>query len=276
MAMLTLESAPVRETIPFPNPYHSLPSVRLFGIEIAAATRAQVTAEVMRWVREPINRCRFVVTPNVDHLVQLHEGGPLCEAYEHANLVTADGAPIVAASRMFGKPLPERVTGSDLVPDLFNLTSAEQPLRVFLLGAAPGVAERAAENVHQRWPHVKVVGTDSPPLGFEKSEKESARILGLVRDASPDVLVVGFGAPKQELWVNKHRELLDTRVALCVGATIDFLAEEKARAPIWMQKLGIEFLHRVVTEPRRLFARYAHDAWVFPQILWKEYRQGGK
>lgn len=179
---------------------------------------------------------------------------------------------MVLASRLLRRALPERVAGSDLVPALFASANAARPLRVFLLGAAPGVAERAASRIAQQWPAVETVGVYSPPLGFERDDAENARIVKLVEAASPDVLVVGLGAPKQELWVHRHRQQIAAPVALCVGATIDFLAGEKRRAPRWMQRSGLEWLHRCASEPQRLAKRYARDAVIFPQLVWREWR----
>jgi N-acetylglucosaminyldiphosphoundecaprenol N-acetyl-beta-D-mannosaminyltransferase len=253
--------------------------IELFGVAIDPLRMDEAAGLVLSWVANRERRCRFVVTPNVDHVVMLQHHTALQAAYREAGLILADGAPVIWASRLLGKPLPERVAGSDLTPALFDLadetrTDEEQPLRVFLLGAAPGVAERAAANIHRRWPRVRVVGTYSPPLGFEKDAAENLRILARVADAQPDVLVVGLGAPKQELWVHEHAGKLEARVALCVGATIDFLAGEKSRAPRWMQQVGLEWLHRVLSEPRRLAARYAKDAWIFPQLVVREWWQG--
>jgi N-acetylglucosaminyldiphosphoundecaprenol N-acetyl-beta-D-mannosaminyltransferase len=157
------------------------------------------------------------------------------------------------------------------VPRLFATT--EQPLTVFLLGAAAGVAERAAANIRRQWPRVQVVGTYSPPLGFEDDAVENGRILAVVAAAAPDLLIVGFGAPKQELWVHQHHDQLGAKVALCAGATIDFLAGHRRRSPLWMREAGLEWLHRVITEPRRLAGRYARDAWLFPQLVWREWRR---
>jgi N-acetylglucosaminyldiphosphoundecaprenol N-acetyl-beta-D-mannosaminyltransferase len=177
----------------------------------------------------------------------------------------------VWASRLLGQPLPERVTGADLVPSLFDASDASRPLTVFLLGAMPGVADRAAKNIEAHWPHVKVTGTYSPPFGFERDARENERILEMIAEASPDVLVLGVGAPKQELWIHEHRDRVAARVALCVGATIDFLADEKPRAPQWMQQTGLEWCYRLASEPRRLVGRYARDAWLFPQLVWREW-----
>jgi N-acetylglucosaminyldiphosphoundecaprenol N-acetyl-beta-D-mannosaminyltransferase len=116
------------------------------------------------------------------------------------------------------------------------------------------------------------VGTYSPPSGFEDDPLENARIQAAIDSTAPELLIVGLGAPKQELWVHRHRHELRANVALCVGATIDFLAGHRRRSPVWMRRAGLEWLHRVCTEPRRLAARYARDAWVFPQLIWREWR----
>jgi N-acetylglucosaminyldiphosphoundecaprenol N-acetyl-beta-D-mannosaminyltransferase len=247
---------------------------RLFGIEIDALQLPEAVEQIFAWVGQQEHRCRYVVTPNVDHTVMFQENPLLREAYRDASLVLADGAPVIWASRLLGRPLPERVTGSDLTPAVFAAASPERPLTTFLLGAGPGVAQRAAHAIESRWPSVKVVGTYCPPLGFEKSDAENAAILDRVNEASPDILVLGLGAPKQELWIHRFAPRLKTSVALCVGATIDFLAGEKRRAPRVMQRAGLEWLHRVATEPRRLLRRYARDAWVFPQLMWREWRTG--
>jgi len=262
--------------VPFPpqTGAAALTKVRLFGVEMARVTLTEAADYVFNWTREPGFDSKYVVTPNVDHVVQLEHSEPLRQAYQTASLVTADGAPVVLASRLLGRPLPERVTGSDLVPAVFDRAEETQPLRVYLLGAGPGVAERAAANIEQRWPHVRVVGTDCPPLGFEKSEEECRCILDLIDAAEPDVLVVGLGAPKQELWVSIHQNRIRAKAVLCAGATIDFLAGEKQRAPKWAQRTGLEWLHRLLSEPRRLFKRYLNDALVFPRLVLKEWLQG--
>jgi len=241
----------------------------------------QAVQQVLAWVDQPPVACQMVVTPNLDHVVQLQSHAGLQQAYRHAGLVLADGWPVVSASRWLGQPLPERVPGSDLVPAILaaahqrslHQPSTEPRLRVYLLGAGPGVATRAAARIEQQWSGVQVVGTYSPPLGFEKSAEENKKIIDQIAAAQPQVLVVGLGAPKQELWVAAHQTQIVANVALCVGATIDFLAGEKRRAPRWLQALGLEWLHRMLSEPRRLVKRYWHDARAFPRLLWQEFRR---
>jgi N-acetylglucosaminyldiphosphoundecaprenol N-acetyl-beta-D-mannosaminyltransferase len=245
----------------------------MFGIEIDVLSMTAAVERLLSWLEESADTCRFVVTPNVDHVVMLQTNDALRRVYAEAHLILADGVPLIVASRLLGDPLPERVAGSELVPLVFDAVPHDRKLRVFLLGAAPGVGERAAAQIRQRWPGVQVVGTYSPPLGFEHDPEEEERIMARLIDATPELLIVGLGAPKQELWVHRHFRRLPGRVALCVGATIDFLAGEKSQAPVWMRRSGLEWLHRVLTEPRRLGRRYAKDAWIFPQLVWREWRR---
>lgn len=259
-----------------PEPPLAHPRIRMFGVEIDVVRMPNAVAQILDWLSLDDGLCRYVVTPNVDHAVLLDERADLRRAYAAASLVLADGAPIVLASRLLGRPLPERVAGSDLVPQLFDAARNRGPLKVYLLGGMPGVAERAAQEIAERWPHIQVVGTASPPLGFERDPQQNAALLAGIATAAPDLLLVGLGAPKQELWVYEHRESLAARVALCIGATIDFLAGERKRAPRWMQRYGLEWLYRALGEPRRLGRRYARDAWIFPQIVWRERRAASR
>jgi N-acetylglucosaminyldiphosphoundecaprenol N-acetyl-beta-D-mannosaminyltransferase len=245
----------------------------MFGFDIDVIRMRDAVQRILSWCQEDAFSCRCVVTPNVDHAVMLQHHAELRQAYERADLILADGFPLIVASRLLARPLPERVAGSELVPRLF--AAAHRPLSVFLLGAAEGVAERAARIIEDRSEHVQVVGTHSPPLGFEHDAEENERIILRVADASPDLLIVGLGAPKQELWVDRHRERLRAKVALCAGATIDFIAGEKAQAPVWMRRTGLEWVHRMLSEPRRLTKRYARDAWIFPRLVWQEWGRPG-
>ncbi|HEV3339015.1 MAG TPA: WecB/TagA/CpsF family glycosyltransferase, partial [Pirellulales bacterium] len=135
---------------------------------------------------------------------------------------------------------------------------------------APGVGQRAAAQMAAVWPGVKVVGIASPPLGFERDVEINRNLVAEINSCQPDLLLIGLGAPKQELWIHGHCEALAVPVALCIGATIDFLAGHRSRAPRWMRRSGLEWLYRVIREPRRLAGRYARDAWQFPRLLWRE------
>jgi N-acetylglucosaminyldiphosphoundecaprenol N-acetyl-beta-D-mannosaminyltransferase len=244
--------------------------VELFGCHIDRVRMHEAVERVYALIADQRGECQYVVTPNVQHVVMLERHEGLRRAYQDASLVLPDGMPVILASRLLGRGLPQRVTGTDLVVELFSSAADRGGLRVFLLGAGPGVAQRAAEKIAARWPTVNVVGTYSPPFGFDHHAAENATILEQISSCRPDVVIVGLGAPKQEMWVHAHRPSLGAPVALCVGATIDFLAEHKRRAPRWMQKFGFEWLHRAFSEPRRLIWRYVHDAWHFPRLVWRE------
>ena len=256
-----------------PSVLAAAPRVRLLGIEIDALRMPEAVAQLLAWVEQRDGGCRYVVTPNVDHVVMLRSQEALRAAYAAADLVLADGAPLVAVSRLLGRGLPERVAGSDLAPALFQAAHEQsRPLRVFLLGGEPGVPERAAANIHAAWPPVEVVATASPPRGFERDTWRNAELLQAIRASQADVLLVGLGAPKQELWVHEHRQSIAAPVALCIGATIDFLAGHRRRAPRWMRRCGLEWFYRVAREPRRLGRRYLRDSLVFPRLVWREWR----
>lgn len=277
------DPAPPADPAPTPPPPSDPAPVPLLGVRLDPVTLPQALDRLHRWAADwradgkPRGATKVVVTPNVDHLVRLHRTADpaVREAYRAADLTLADGTPVVAASRWFGKPVPERVPGSDLVPGLLASTSADRPLTVFLLGAGPGVADEAAARIARDTPHARVVGTHCPPLGFERDPSENDRIVALFDQAKPDVLVVGLGFPKQEKWVHAHRDRLTCGTTLCVGATIDFLAGNVTRAPAWLGRVGLEWVFRLGLEPRRLAGRYANDLIHFPRLLWKEWRTGG-
>jgi len=246
--------------------------ITLFGVEIDPITMAETVSSVFDWMNNKETACKFVITPNVDHIVQVQSNKALQNAYKSATLVVTDGRPVVWAANFLGVNIPEVVPGSDLVPAIFSHAQTNQKsIKVFLLGAMPGVADRAKVFIGQQWPIVNVVGTLSPNFGFDKNEIESKKICEIVNASGAELLVLGLGAPKQELWVTQYAESLAVKVALCVGATIDFLAGEKPRAPVWMRKSGLEWLHRMLSEPKRLAKRYLIDAIVFPKIVFKEW-----
>jgi N-acetylglucosaminyldiphosphoundecaprenol N-acetyl-beta-D-mannosaminyltransferase len=248
------------------------PTTSIFGMRIARITLAEAVDKLLAWSAER-NPCRYVVTPNVDHVVKFRSNAELRSAYAGAALVVADGWPLVTASRLLGEALPERVAGSDLVPQLLASSAAGNDFRIFLLGGAPGVTERAAANIRRRWPHVTICGCASPPRGFESDVGLNAQIIDQINLAGPQLLIVALGAPRQEIWLYQHASQLQVRVAIAAGATIDFLAGAQTRAPRWVQQLRLEWCFRLLTDPTRLAGRYFRDAVVFPQLVFAEVKQ---
>lgn len=246
--------------------------IALFGIQIDPVTMNQAVDRLVSTLQAPQRNSLYVVTPNTDHIVMLQSNAKFRDAYLNAFLVVADGKPVVLASKLLGVPLPETVPGSDLVPALFtSLSTNHVRTKIYLFGAAPGVAEKASESIHAKWGEtLQVVGVSAPDFGFEHNAPVSAIHAAEIGKSGADILVIGVGAPKQELWAYTHQDQLNVKLILCVGATIDFLAGEKKRSPIWMQRIGIEWFYRMCQEPKRLIRRYAKDAFVFPVVVLRE------
>jgi len=242
-------------------------AIELFGITIHNVTMAEAVEGVRRLLAG--DGKHILVTPNVDHIVRLSRDAEFADAYRRASVVLADGMPVVWGSRWLGRPLKERVTGSDLVPLVCGL-AAEGGYSVYFLGAMPGVAEAAIGNLKRRFPNLRVAGCYSPPFGFERDDAENRAIIERLNAARPDILFLGLGPAKQEKWIARHVDVLNIRLALCIGAGIDFAAGSLSRAPVWMQRAGLEWLYRLLREPQRLWRRYLIEDTAFAGILWRE------
>jgi exopolysaccharide biosynthesis WecB/TagA/CpsF family protein len=214
----------------------------------------------------------YVVTPNVDHIVKLQSDDEFKTIYDKADLVLADGMPIVWASKLLGKPIKEKVSGSDLFPKLCEHASING-YSIFLLGAALGVAEKAAKKLIEMYPKLNIVGTYSPSFGFENDKEENEKIIRMIKESKPDILFVGVGAPKQEKWIFKYKNKYNVPVSLGIGASFDFIAGNIKRAPKWMQNCGLEWFYRLLKEPKRMFKRYIIDDSKFIKIFIGEFKK---
>lgn len=210
----------------------------------------------------------YVVTPNIDHIVQLEKDAKLNKAYKKASLIITDGKPLIWISKFYKKPIKEKVSGSDVFPLLCDM-AAKKGYSIFLLGAADGVAKQAAVNLKKKYNMLKIAGTYSPKHGFEKDEMEINKIKYIVKKAKPDILIVGLGTPKQEYFMYDYCEELNVPVSLGLGATIDFEAGIIRRAPKWMANAGFEWLYRITQDPKRLIKRYWNDVKSIIPIIFK-------
>ena len=205
-----------------------------------------------------------VFTPNVDHVVRVDSDPRFRAAYARANLSLVDGQPLVWASRLLGHPLPEKISGSDLVEPLME-RAGKRGWRVFLLGGAPGSARAAAE----KWTlahRVIIAGIEDGRIGPERGPADDA-LLARIAAARPQLLLVSLGSPKQEIWIDERRDRLGPAVAVGVGASLDFVAGKVRRAPRWMRRSGLEWFFRLLQEPRRLAGRYLWNDPKFAAIL---------
>lgn len=247
------------------------------GVEILGHTIHRANwDETLEFIRSAVasQHCVHIQTANVDHLMIAQRDPEFSEVLKHADLVTADGMPLVWASKLLGKPISERVAGSDIVMELCR-RSGEWGLKLFFLGAAPGVAEDAKRQAILKYPGVSIVGVYSPASWEVEDTAANKTIVEQINDSNANVLLVALGAPKQEKWITCHMDALKTNVNIGIGASLDFLAGKIERAPLWMQKSGLEWLYRFFQEPSRLWRRYLiQDMPFFLGIFkqWWEYR----
>ena len=224
--------------------------------EVVAVVRAAITA----------GRGGRIITPNIDILRQAQVNEQVKAYLDDANLIVADGMPLVWASKLSGTPLPERVAGSSLIWSLSDGLGRDGR-SVFVIGgnpataAEPDGATRAAARLAATCPGLRIAGTLCPEYGFERDKTVFAEFRAAVRDAQPDLVFVGLGFPKQEKVITRLRPELPHTWFIGCGAAVNFVAGDVERAPRWMQRTGLEWAHRLSTEPLRLGGRYLrHDA----------------
>ncbi|NAZ85188.1 WecB/TagA/CpsF family glycosyltransferase [Kineococcus sp. T90] len=222
------------------------------GVAFDALREQEVVAHVLDALESGLGGS--IVTPNVDILRQVRRPG-VRELVERAELVVPDGMPIIWASRLQGEALPERVPGSSLIWTLSEAAVAAHR-SIYLLGGAPGIAERATERLREVFPGLRVAGWDCPPLGFEKDPEELEETLARVESCGPDLVFVALGFPKQENLMQLLRERLPRAWSVGCGGTLTMVAGEVDRAPRWAQRAGLEWAHRLAMEPRRMAKRY--------------------
>lgn len=236
-----------------------LQEARILGVRVHRVRMADALQKIEQLIqrREP----SLVITADANAILIALEDTEFRQLLETAPLVTADGAGLTWAGKRLGQPFPERVSGVDMVEQLTRL-SHEKGYRLYFLGAAPGVAEKAAQNLLQKYPNAQIVGVQH---GYFQATDEPA-IVAQVAAARPDVLLVGMGMPRQEKWAWKHRLALGVPVMIGVGGSFDVYGGVVKRAPRWMQRLGCEWLWRLLQDPRKIkkvrnLPRFAWQVW---------------
>lgn len=209
-----------------------------------------------------------VITPNVDQIVRIEWDQYFREICENCELLLVDGHPLLWTAKLYGHPFKEKICGSDLVPELCKV-AAEKGYSVFFLGAAPGVAKKASDRMKLEFPDLNIVGVYSPPIGFEKDKDEIVKINNMLRESNADMLFVGMGVPKQDIFIYENMDKYKIPMSFSIGGTIDFIAGEQKRAPYWIRKIGFEWLYRLIMDPKRMFKRYIIDDRNFFGLVWK-------
>lgn len=233
--------------------------VKILNIEIDNLSKSEFLEKFQSGV---------VFTPNVDHLIKLQKDLDFQQAYSMSDYKVCDSQVLIYASKFLGTPIKEKISGSDLFPAFYNYHQYNHNIRIFLLGAGEGVANIAQNKINQKVGRNIIVATYSPPFGFEQDEQECEKIVQMINNSDATVLAIGVGAPKQEKWIYKHKGKLPyIKIYMAVGATIDFEAGNVKRCPQWMSKVGLEWLFRILCDPKRLWKRYLIDDLPFFRLI---------
>jgi len=238
--------------------------ISLMGMQIDHVTEREAVAAIRDSLSE--GRGGWVITPNLEHLRRYRRDESLKSHFRAADLVLADGMPLVWASRLKGTPLPARVAGSDLIWSL-SMEAARSGRSVFVLGGTREAGWEAARRLQEKCPGLLIAGMLYPPFGFEEDPQAMDQIVETLETVQPDIVYVGLGFPKQELVIAHLRDRFPQTWFLGIGISIGFVGGQVARAPVWMQRAGLEWLHRLAQEPRRLGRRYLVNGLPFAARL---------
>ena len=229
--------------------------LRILNIDVLNITRQQLLENLHEGV---------LITPNLDHLIKLQKDKDFYDCYKKAEWVVCDSNILRLFSKLLKKPFVEAIPGSSFFTSYYIYHKDDADCKIFLLGAKEGVAAKAMERINAKVGRQIVVGAYSPSFGFEKNEEECKEIVNIINKSGANVVLVGVGAPKQEKWIMKWKQLMPgVKVWMALGATIDFEAGNVKRAPKIYQKLAMERLYRFTREPKRLFHRYFVDDMKF-------------
>jgi N-acetylglucosaminyldiphosphoundecaprenol N-acetyl-beta-D-mannosaminyltransferase len=247
-----------------PNPFGTFATVNLRGACLSALTEADCVQVILDEL--DAGRGGWVITMNLDHLRRFETDPVYASRTRRASLLIADGMPLVWASHLKGTPLPERITGSNLIWSL-SRAAGERRRSVFLLGGSSYASPRTAQILHERFPQLHLTGVLSPPLGFEQDAAEVALVMHSILAAQPDIVYVALGSPKEEDLIDHLRAQLPHTWWIGVGISFSFVSGEIMRAPLWVQRAGFEWLHRLVQEPQRLAKRYLIQGIPYAVVL---------
>jgi len=238
--------------------------LEVLGVRVDLIQIPDVLKQISFWIANG-QMGNYVVFSNAHDLVFSKRDSQVKNAVNHSSLTVADGFSLVLLSRLRGQGLKKRVYGPDLMLEFLRLAQ-EQGYSNFFYGSTPQTLEFLIKNLKHKFPKLKISGSYSPPF-VPLTAPEDARIIEIINQASPDVLWVGLGTPKQQLWMHEHRHKLKVPAMLGVGAAFDFFAKTKPQAPKWIRNHGFEWLFRLITEPKRLWRRYLIDNFLFVYYL---------
>lgn len=229
--------------------------IEVLNVKVDVVTMKEAVSHVEGFIAQ--KKPHLVVTPNAEMIMMANQDQHFAQIINHADLVIPDGAGVVWAARYNGDPMPERVAGYDLVQNLL-VEAAKKKYRIYMLGGAPGIVDKAKENAVKRYSGLQIVGTRH---GFFTKQEEPEIINNIIK-CQPDILLVALGVPRQEKWLVEFMDQIKAPVAIGVGGTFDVMAGVVQRAPLWMQNLNLEWLYRLLSEPKRAIRMLALPRFV--------------
>ncbi len=227
--------------------------ISIFGVNIDKLTLKDAEERVNSFLNS--NKINTIYTPNTEIVMEARKDDSLKKILNSGGLVIPDGIGLIYASKIKKKALPERVTGFDLSMKILNMAN-DKGCSLFLVGGKPGIADMAVKNIKKQYPNINIVGSHhgyfkGTHLGYKEHEEET-KVLNKIKESNPDIIFVGFGAPKSEKWIHENKDKLNCKVIIGNGGTIDILAGTVKRAPEVYQKLGLEWLYRLIKDPKRI------------------------
>lgn len=244
--------------------------VNILGVNIDRVSREDTKRILSGFLED--NNTNTIYTPNTEIVMESKKNKELENILNTGTLVIPDGIGLIYASRIKKKPLPERVTGYDTSLDILEIGNKKES-SVFLLGGEEGIAKKAGEVILEKYPNIKIVGLNN---GYFKGshtknyqEEEEQKIIDKINKSEADILFIGFGAPKQEYWINKNKDKLNVKIIIGNGGTMDVLAGKVKRAPVIFQKLGLEWFYRLISEPSRIKRQLAIPKFILTIIFTK-------
>ena len=240
------------------------PKHNILGIQISSISMSNLLDDFASLIRSS-SKASVCITP-VNSILAARKNAQVLAIYNNANYTLCDGVPVLWASRFLGTPIEQRITGLDLLPALLEFCATNN-FSLFFLGASPGVGDALKAKAELLNPSINIKGVYCPPFAAKFEKAENDKMMAAINAVKPDIVLVSLTAPKQDIWISENLEYLDTKIAIGIGGAFEVTAGLINRAPLWMQKAGLEWFYRFTQEPKRMFKRYFIEAPVFIPLV---------
>ena len=249
------------------------PKHNILGIQVSSISMANLLADFAGFIRTG-NKASVCITP-VNSILAARKNAQVLSIYNNATYTLCDGVPVLWASRFLGTPIEERITGLDLLPALLAFCATHN-FSLFFLGASPGVGDALKAKAELLYPSINIKGVYCPPFAAQFEQEENDKMMAAINAVQPDLVLVSLTAPKQDIWISENLAMLNTKIAIGIGGAFEVTAGLINRAPLWMQKAGLEWFYRFMQEPKRMFKRYFIEAPIFIPLVILQKIRGSK